>query len=773
MTTIGFALKGGQKLGTVSQDKKLTYDLGQIKRALALFFAPGDVVEIRALEVRGKTMAGYFSDLEKAANEAVTIRDAAGIYVVLNPINRDLLARSANRISVGLKNLAQDSDVIRRLWLPIDIDAKRPKGISSTDAEHEAALSTAEAVKAYLIALDFPADSIAVLDSGNGAHVLGRVDLPNDASSKALIESCLKALAAKFDSDKVCIDQAVHNAARIWKLPGTLARKGDSTLERPHRLARIISAPETLTIAPMEALTALAATLPAEAPKAAAPGRAFDLQLWLQEHGIEVKSSGPYDGGARYILKQCPFNPEHGGTSAAIFQGADGKLGFKCQHNGCHDKKWADVRELFEPGYKSEYEAATLSVGQGMQAKPTISWPKPIAPEALHGLAGEVVRAINPHTEADEVAILTNFLVFFGNAVGSNPHARAEADRHGCNLNAVLVGDTAKGRKGSSQGQVRELFSRIDLGWVEQRVASGLSSGEGLIWEVRDPIQKMTKDEAVVVDEGVIDKRLLVCEAEFSAPLKIMGREGNTLSATLRQAWDSGKLRILTKNSPARATGAHISILAHITRDELLRYLNDTELGNGFANRFLWVCVKRSQVLPEGGGTPDYREIVPGLKSALDRARMIGELRRDDEARKMWALIYPELSEGKPGLFGAVTARAEAQVLRLSVLYAALDGDMAIRVEHLAAALAVWDYCEASARYIFGDSLGDPVADRILNILRQSPEGLTRTGISQLFSKHTSATRIKQALGLLQTARRVRCEVRSTEGRPSEVWFSI
>lgn len=430
-----------------------------------------------------------------------------------------------------------------------------------------------------------------------------------------------------------------------------------------------------------------------------------------------------------------------------------------------------EVQEIVQS--VSKYPPAPSSmfpVASGTQSKPVAPWPEPLAEEALHGLAGDVVRAIEPHTETDPAAIIINFLTFFGNAVGPNPHAIAEADRHKCNLGVVLVGETSKSRKGSSHGHIRELFSRVDPLWIEQRTASGLSSGEGLIWEVRNPIEKMVKGEVVVVDEGMTDKRLLVVEAEFSAPLKVMARAGNTLSATIRQAWDSGMLRILTKNSPVKATGAHISLLGHITKGELLRYLNDTELGNGFANRFLWVCVKRSKVLPEGGGSPDYREIVPRLKSALDRARMIGELKRETEARRIWAGIYPELSEGKTGLFGAVTARAEAQVLRLSVLYAALDGDTEIHPAHLMAALAVWGYCEASARYIFGDALGDPVADRILQMLRQSPEGLSRTNIYQLFSKHTPAARIEQALGLLQTSGRARCEIKETGGRPLEVW---
>ncbi len=249
-----------------------------------------------------------------------------------------------------------------------------------------------------------------------------------------------------------------------------------------------------------------------------------------------------------------------------------------------------------------------------------------------------------------------------------------------------------------------------------------------------------------------------------------MSREGNTLSATIRQAWDSGTLRILTKNSPAVATAAHISIAAHVTKDELLRYLNDVEAGNGFANRFLWACVRRSKVLPEGGGAPVLSVVIPRLHDALVTGREMGEVKRDTLARRLWAEVYPELSEGRPGLLGAVTARAEAQVLRLSVIYAVLDGDREIKPPHLAAALAVWDYCEASARYIFGDALGDPVADRILGALRASSQGLSRTDISQLFARHVSQARLDQALGLLLSSGRAHPETRGTDGRPVEVW---
>lgn len=398
------------------------------------------------------------------------------------------------------------------------------------------------------------------------------------------------------------------------------------------------------------------------------------------------------------------------------------------------------------------------------------SWPDPLAEEAFHGLAGDMVRTIEPHTEADPAALLVQFLVAFGNVIGPGPHFTAEADRHGTNLNAVLVGTTAKGRKGTSWGHILRVFESVEPAWVKEHIASGLSSGEGLIYAVRDADSKEDGDP------GVADKRLLVQESEFASTLRVLARDGNTLSSIIRNAWDSGSLRTLVKNNPAKATGAHISIVGHITKDELLRYLGNTEAANGFANRFLWVCVKRSKILPDGGNIAqvNFQPLISTLNRTVTFAKNTSELKRDQEASELWYAVYPKLSDGHPGLLGAVTARAEAQVMRLALLYALLDTSKTIRREHLEAALAVWEYCEASAKFIFGDELGDPVADTILEALREAPEGLTRTDISNLFQRNQSAKRIGRALGDLLGANLAKMqEEDSTEGgRPPQRWFA-
>jgi hypothetical protein len=396
------------------------------------------------------------------------------------------------------------------------------------------------------------------------------------------------------------------------------------------------------------------------------------------------------------------------------------------------------------------------------------------APEAFHGLAGDVVRTIEPHSEADPVAILVQLLVAFGNVIGRRAHFTVEADEHYPNLFAVLVGETAKARKGTSWSHVKKALSEIDPAWAMNRVMSGLSTGEGLMYAVRDT--ESWQRQFSQKDSDSRDKRLLAFESEFASALRVMEREGNTLSAVIRTAWDSGNLQTLTKNSPMSTTGAHISIVGHVTEDEVRRYLTRTEAGNGFANRFLWVCVRRSKCLPEGGHLTDTetQPLVERLRKAVEFARSVEHLTLDNEARLIWHKVYPVLSEGKPGLLGAVIARAEAQALRLASLYALLDSSDVIKREHLLAAIALWDYCEASARYIYGGTLGDPVSDELLERLRAAPGGLTRTDIRDMFARNQRGNQIERALRLLLEKRLAHVERdEDTGGRPAERWHAI
>lgn len=353
------------------------------------------------------------------------------------------------------------------------------------------------------------------------------------------------------------------------------------------------------------------------------------------------------------------------------------------------------------------------------------------------------------------------------------------------NLFCALVGETAGSRKGVSIGRVKQVFKTvtppprpagpIDTSepWVAMRFKSGLSTGEGLIWHLRDPIP--SRQEKVEDDPGVADKRMCLIEPEFASMLKVMNRPGNTLSPTIRRAWDGDYvLETLVKRQPAKATGAHVSIIGHISREELRRYLHQTEAAAGFANRFLWVVARRSKFLARGGNLPteELDALAARMARAVDFARGVDEIDLDPDARSLWFEIYPKLSAGRSGMFGAVTARAEAQVMRLACISALMNSRSMVSLRDLNGALAIWKYCEDSARHIWGDALGDPEADKILRALRVHENGVTRTEIRDLFQRNRTEEEIERALGVLRERGLARSMEAESGGRPTQRWFA-
>ncbi len=387
--------------------------------------------------------------------------------------------------------------------------------------------------------------------------------------------------------------------------------------------------------------------------------------------------------------------------------------------------------------------------------------PPALSEPAFHGLAGDVVRTIEPYTEADPAGLLLTFLAAFGNEVGPDPHVVADGAEHPARLNVVLVGETARSRKGSTSRQIFNVFEAYMPGFHRKRAIGGLGSGEGLIRAVAD-----------LADEGRGVPRLIVEEPEFSRILAVAGREGSVLSPVIREAWDGTPLRVTTRKDPLRADPPHmVSILAHVTCDELVRRLNDVEIANGFANRFLFASVRRSKLLPNAP-VLDHRD---RLGPRVGEARRVGLMKRTPGSEALWVSIYEDLETRDPGgLLGAVVARASAQTLRLSVTYALLDGSSEIDIDHLEAAYAVWRYCEDSGRRIFGESLGDPVADKLLRAVQDAGnEGLDFSAQRALFSRHISAHRLDSARHELERRGLVVTTPEETAGRPKMVTRAI
>jgi hypothetical protein len=416
---------------------------------------------------------------------------------------------------------------------------------------------------------------------------------------------------------------------------------------------------------------------------------------------------------------------------------------------------------------------------------PPKDWPT-LADQAMQGLAGEIVRTMLPNTESDPVAILVLFLASYGNMIGRGAHFVVEGDTHYCKIWPILVGESALARKGTAQGRVDKILRQIDEQWYLNCRAFGLSSGEGLIHHVRDRRAKEGKDgEVIVVDEGVADKRVLVTEPEFASPLIQMQREGNVLSATLRTAWDDQVLQTLSKTSPEKVTGSHITICSHTNREELLKHLTTAKLGGGVGNRFLFHLVRRSKKLPHGG---DEDVLSDDLLARLRRAINFGREHRhiklsgDKEgeydgrsARELWEAVYEDFEDGAAGLTGVVTSRGEAQVRRLATTYAALDRSATVKIDHLLAALSLWEYAKQSTHLIFQGKTGDEIADEILHALQEAgDQGMSRTDLVNHFNRNIKASRIRAALTQLQRDGWARCEkIRGDRsGPPEERWYA-
>jgi len=390
-------------------------------------------------------------------------------------------------------------------------------------------------------------------------------------------------------------------------------------------------------------------------------------------------------------------------------------------------------------------------------------WPAAPDRAVYHELPGEIVGRIAPHTEADPVAILTQLLVSFGAAVGRGAFFQVEATPHYPNQYVCLVGDSARARKGTAWDHVRRLIIDADPS-LAPRVLTGLSSGEGVIWAVRDPTAQ---------DPGIPDQRLLVIEPEFASALKTASRELSTLSPTLRSGWDGRPLAILTRTSPARASTAHIAIIGHITQHELRRHTTSLELSNGAINRVLLIACRRQRLLPEGGDPDPLAQtgLDRLLASALRHARTAGQVRLGPDARELWHHAYHELAtEPQNAIVAQLTARAEAHVIRLALLYTLADGQRQIATAHLKAALALWDYAARSAAWALTGATGDPLAEQIHAVLRQHPSGLTRSQISQALNHNQPAGEIDHALHALRAAGRASAAQIPTGGRPAQLW---
>jgi hypothetical protein len=410
---------------------------------------------------------------------------------------------------------------------------------------------------------------------------------------------------------------------------------------------------------------------------------------------------------------------------------------------------------------------------------PVREWPEPLNADAYIGIAGDFIRLVAPQTEGDPCALLIAFLTVVGSLIGRGAYLPVGPTHHYGNLFSVIIAETSKGRKGTVMAEAKRFATMIDP-TIAMRMLGGLSSGEGLIEAVRDARREDVPSEdgklplSKVIDNGIDDKRLLVTESEMGQALQAAGREGNTLSAVLRMSWDGDELRTLARSNKNVCRQPHISIFGNITLDELQRLLTSTDRTNGFGNRFLWVCAKRSQELPWGGNVDEValQALAAKAAHAIGCAAYYGQCGWVPDAASLWQREYSRLSSGRPGLSGAMSARAEAQTLRIALIYAILDGCNNVDVPHLRAALEVWRYCQDSVDYCFGGAMANTTADRIYAFLVTMPEGASLTQISNHFKRNKKSDELQRALTTLKESGKARSETRKTGGRAADVWLA-
>lgn len=406
-----------------------------------------------------------------------------------------------------------------------------------------------------------------------------------------------------------------------------------------------------------------------------------------------------------------------------------------------------------------------------------IPYPQDFSQEAYIGLVGEFVEAIKDYTEADPAAILMSFLTAFSCYVGKKAYLRSGTEKFTSNIFTLIIGDTAKARKGTSWTPIREIFLRLDPMFEKEHIKGGFGSGEGIIARVSD--KKYDNETKEYIDRT--DQRLLIYEPEFSAVLKVASREGNLLSDIIRKAWDNYPLENNTKleGTSIRSSNPHISILAHITMMELDKLMKDVDTGNGFYNRFLFTCVRRNKLLPIADPVPDsiYNNTVQSLKGVIDWLDHLDNrvLQFNESALILWKEIYQMLANADYGeKINNLTARAEAYILRLSLLFAILDKSKYVTSRHILAAQAIWDRNVQSIRFLFGE---DKESNKLMNEIL---EGLRKYGnmsqsdiYKKIFNCNVDIKRIKRALQGLSAKGKI-CVIDNKDyigkGRPPIIW---
>jgi hypothetical protein len=646
----------------------------EMVKALQTFFQDGDVFEVRVL---GATSAankrehiefGYFdySHIDTIADSLSHLKEYKGIYVTINPVDKDLQARAYNRIRIaGRGDTTADSDIPCRKWFMVDCDPVRKSGISATQEEHDYAQEKARGINDYLSCHGW-AQPI-VLDSGNGAQLLYRMEGENTDTNSDLWSKALKGLSNKFSDDKVNIDMSIFNPARIWRLPGTKNCKGDNTADRPHRFAKIISVPEDIKNNSIEALKPLC---PAESQKVTEieEKSSFNLEQWIATYIPEIAENvETWKDGKKWVFDVCPFNPDHDNRSAVITQQANGAIGFTCHHNGCINNGWKELRALYEPESAIEVEPLSQETIEAIcesARKDTVVETVSEATEEEHELTNEEFdKLIEEHhpwnniTENDVHNALENTLI------GELAKIYSSVSKPPLPLSAALIkAIVTAGCCLSGEASLDLLNKRYGGGNISGALCKGISRGKVIIntgggqgcniyallagnsasgkdiGNLLDFFANFPNPSAKVGDDGFGDYMLGTGgSAEGLADVLAEKPNGLLLISEMRdwldaKHWKSKATSFLTqafnkamfeesfsgrsgKSSKRKADYCAPNILASVQPEVLARLASIENIETGFFGRFLCVLMPRFYGLPKPF---NLQEKLKAMKSITD-----------------------------------------------------------------------------------------------------------------------------------------------------------
>ncbi len=743
-----------------------------IETALRLLHAPGNVFEIRIPHAPGAgTVAGYFDDPAAAAREVMVWNGkAAGVYVTLNPVAPALLSRASNRLKSYAKETTSDADVLRRRWLLVDIDPIRPAGVSASDDELKAAGAVVRKVQAYLKEAGWPASLVAA--SGNGGHLLYRIDLPNDTESLGLVKRVLAGLDARFSTTKVHVDTSVHNAARIAKVPGTLAAKGDSTKERPHRHSRLLEAPEQPEPVPVALLEKMAAQAPERTAGTNGTRSAFDLDAFIDSN-LDVQRAKQQPDRTIHILRVCPFNSEHDRGEAYVGTMKDGGIFAGCHHNSC-TWTWRDLRERFEPPPASSTSDRSVRIADHDQ---TSDWDDPlpldhcgrlpvfpvnVLPPDFVGFVKEIAESRQVPVDMPAVAVLAAL------AAAAAGRYRVELPSHSepCNLYTVCalppglrksqtLEDVAAPLHEAERRLVESMQYHVDRDRAEREVTEARAKQlQTRAAKTDDPQERqllqaeLTELHAAAGDpvalprltfDDATPERVAQLLAENSGRLAMFSAEGGIVGMMAGRYTEKGgpNLDVYLKSHAGdplrvdRASGRTVNMTAPaltlclLVQPEVLRELAQVRggRGRGLLGRFLYS-------LPEPNlGTRMYRPrgIDPAIEARyhermlhLFAAQPDGDVRGLElrgEALKVWAAFHDRIErrltpDGDLRPMADWAAKIAGAAARMAgsfhVAKHPQPETVPIDAETVAAAVTIADYFVAHAGAAFGEMADSP-----------------------------------------------------------------